>query len=132
MAYPVTTLHRDDTAGSDLRAIAVEATAREAVEVVVGLPRSLSGAEGPAAAAVRWYAGRLSEVLAGVPVRLVDERLSTVAAHRGLRSAGMPGRRQRAVVDRAAAVVVLQSALDAERTSGAPPGELVGGRASGR
>jgi putative Holliday junction resolvase len=58
-------------------------------------------------------------------VRLVDERLSTVSAARDLRSAGMSGRRARGVVDQAAAVVLLQAALDAERASGAPAGEPV-------
>ena len=65
-----------------------------------------------------------------MPVRLVDERLTTVDAHRSLRESGVDGRRQRAVVDQAAAVLILQAALDAERSSGRPPGELVrtGGR----
>jgi putative Holliday junction resolvase len=58
-------------------------------------------------------------------VRLVDERLTTVDAHRRLRDSGVAGRQQRAVVDQAAAVLILQAALDAERSSGRPPGELV-------
>jgi putative Holliday junction resolvase len=57
-------------------------------------------------------------------VRLVDERLTTVTATRGLRESGVRGRRSRAVVDQAAAVVILQNALDAERASGRPPGHL--------
>jgi putative Holliday junction resolvase len=56
---------------------------------------------------------------------LVDERLSTVQATRDLRTGGVPGRRQRKVIDQAAAVVVLQAALDAERSGGTPPGQLV-------
>jgi putative Holliday junction resolvase len=63
--------------------------------------------------------------VAPVPVRLVDERLTTVDAHRSLRESGVDGRRQRSVVDQAAAVLILQAALDAERSSGRPPGELV-------
>jgi putative Holliday junction resolvase len=102
----------------------------EATLVVVGLPRTLAGAEGPAAAAARTYAGRLAGRVAPVPVRLVDERLTTVDAHRSLRESGVDGRSQRAVVDQAAAVLILQSALDAERGSGRPPGELV--RTDGR
>lgn len=109
---------------ADLRRIADEVAEREAIEVLVGLPRSLSGGEGSAAAAAREYAIRLAG-LVGVPVRLVDERLSTVAAHRSLREAGMKGRRQRAVVDQVAAVVLLQNALDTERSTGRPPGQLV-------
>jgi putative holliday junction resolvase len=84
----------------------------------------LSGREGPAAVGVRAYALALAERV-DVPVRLVDERLSTVAAHRSLRAAGVPGRRQRAVVDQVAAVVLLQTALDQERATGAPVGSLI-------
>jgi len=100
-----------------------------AVEVVVGLPLSLSGAEGAAAAAARELATGLAGALAlahePVRVRLVDERLSTVTATSQLRGAGVAGRKQRSVVDQAAATVILQSALDLERSSGRPPGELV-------
>src|SRR5690606_1054605 len=100
---------------------------REAIEVVVGLPISLSGREGPSAAAARAYARSLAGKLAPVPVRLVDERLSTVTAEHGLRAAGVGGRSRRKVVDRMAAVVILQSALDAERQVGVPPGQIVPG-----
>jgi putative holliday junction resolvase len=96
-----------------------------AVELVVGLPLRLTGEEGPAAAEARAFATALAERVT-VPVRLVDERLSTVEATRSLRDAGRTARRSRAVVDQAAAVVVLQSALDAERSSGQAPGVLVG------
>ncbi|MGH3424914.1 MAG: Holliday junction resolvase RuvX, partial [Nocardioidaceae bacterium] len=89
----------------------------DAIEVVVGLPRSLSGGAGPAARKVRVYAERLAQEVAPVPVRLVDERMSTVTAENVLRQQGRRGTRRRAVVDQAAAVVILQSALDAERTS---------------
>jgi putative Holliday junction resolvase len=106
---------------ADLARIADEVTERNVLEVLVGLPRSLSGGEGPAAKAAREYAGHLAQ-LVDVPVRLVDERLSTVAAHRSLREAGMKGRKQRAVVDQVAAVVLLQNALDHERHTGQPPG----------
>jgi putative Holliday junction resolvase len=94
-------------------------------EVVIGLPRSLSGREGSAADTVRAYAVEVARRVAPVPVRLVDERLSTVTAHQRLREAGMKGRKRRPVVDQAAAVVILQSALDGERSSGRPPGSLV-------
>ena len=141
LATPVETLRRDVAASSDLDRLVAEAVEREALEVLVGLPRSLSGGEGPAAAAAREYAGRLVERLraAGLatPVRLVDERLSTVAAHQHLRASGVKGRRQRSVVDQAAAVILLQAALDGERSTGQAPGEAVervastGGGASG-
>lgn len=124
-AVPLTTLARDLSADSDLDEVVAAASERDAVEVVVGLPRSLSGAEGPAAEAARAYARRLAARLHPLPVRLVDERFSTVSAGRALRSAGVDGRKGRTVVDQAAAAIILQSALDTERTSGRPPGELV-------
>lgn len=132
LATPVRTLDRDpdETSAKDLAELAALVAELEAVEVVVGLPKSLAGHEGAAAEAARTYAGRLAVRVAPVPVRLVDERLTTVDAHRTLRDSGVGGRAQRAVVDQAAAVLILQAALDAERSSGRPPGELV--RTDGR
>ena len=124
IATPVQTLVRDEAGGTDLRAIAAEVDDRSVLEVLVGLPRSLSGGEGPAAAFARQYAASLAALLS-VPVRMVDERLSTVAATRALRESGVPGRKQRSKVDQAAAVVLLQTALDTERASGRPPGARV-------
>jgi putative holliday junction resolvase len=126
VATPVETVRRGK---GDLARIAALASEREAVEVVVGLPRSLSGREGPAAEGARAFAARLAARLAPVPVRLVDERLSTAAAERGLRATGVDSRRGRAVVDQAAASLILQSALDAERSSGGAPGQTVQGEA---
>ena len=93
-----------------------------AIEVVVGLPRSLDGGEGPAAALARRYAQSVALAIAPVPVRLVDERMTTVDAHRNLRASGVAGRSQRRVVDQAAAVLILQTALEQERATGNPPG----------
>lgn len=126
LATPVRTLARDTTeATADLAELGRLVAEVEALEVVVGLPRTLAGQEGPAAVEARQYARRLAVLVAPVAVRLVDERLTTVDAHRSLRESGVDGRRQRAVVDQAAAVLILQAALDAERSSGRPPGELV-------
>ncbi|MEP7332546.1 MAG: Holliday junction resolvase RuvX [Terracoccus sp.] len=130
LAHPVRTLRRDLEGGCDLEALVVLVTELEAIEVVVGLPRLMSGAEGEAAQLAREYALILARRIQPVGVRLVDERLTTVAAHRRLRDSGVPGRGQRAVVDQAAAVLILQSALDAEASTGRPVGELV--PASGR
>jgi putative Holliday junction resolvase len=124
LATPVQTVQRDRRGDKDVEAIAALVSERDAVEVVVGLPRSLSGKDGAAAETARAYARRLAQRI-GVPVRLIDERLSTVQAESGLRAAGLRSRQQRAVVDQAAAVVVLQVALDEERAAGKPPGELV-------
>ena len=98
---------------------------RDAIEVVVGLPTSMSGQQGAAATAALAYAESIAQAVAPVPVRVVDERLSTVTAQSRLREAGVRGRKQRRTVDRTAAAVILQGALDAERASGAPPGSLV-------
>jgi putative Holliday junction resolvase len=97
------------------------------VELVVGLPRSLSGREGPAAVKVREWAGRLARAVAPIPVRLADERLTTVSAEAMLRDRGRSGAERRAVVDQAAAVVILQHVLDTERASGTAPGEIIEG-----
>jgi putative Holliday junction resolvase len=121
-AVPVETVPRDAKAFDRIAVLLAE---REAVEVVVGLPRSLSGGDGPAATTARAWAAELAARVAPVLVRLVDERLSTTAAARDLRAAGMSGRKARGVVDQAAAVVFLQAALDTERSTGTPPGEAV-------
>lgn len=122
LATPVETVRRGK---GDLARIAVIAGEEEAVEVVVGLPRSLSGREGPAAAKVREFASALARRVSPLPVRLVDERMTTVSAEAMLRDRGRTGVKRRAVVDQAAAVLILQHALDAERTTGNPPGEIV-------
>jgi putative Holliday junction resolvase len=122
LATPVETVRRGS---GDVRRIARIVRDADAVEVVVGLPRSLSGTEGPAAAKVREFACGLARRIAPVPVRLCDERLTTVAAESMLRERGRSGAKRRAVVDQAAAVLILQTALDTERASGTAPGELV-------
>lgn len=108
LASPVDTLP-----AADLAAAAAIVREREAVRVLVGLPRTLAGREGPAVAMARAYADRLAPLVAPVPVELVDERLTTVLAERALSGAGVRGRSRRAVVDQAAAVALLQGVLDA-------------------
>jgi putative Holliday junction resolvase len=115
LASPLATLARDPAGGADLAKLARLVTEREAVEVVVGLPRSMSGRDGPAARSAREYAAALAERVAPVPVRLTDERLTTVAATRRLAEAGTRGRKGRQVIDRSAAVLILQGWLDAAR-----------------
>jgi putative holliday junction resolvase len=124
-AVPVETVNRDPR-GSDLGRIAALAAEHDVVEVVVGLPLSLSGREGPAAVAVRQYAVRLAAAVRK-PVRLVDERLTTSDAERALGAGGVRGKRRRAVVDQSAAAMILQNALDSERSTGKPAGESVNG-----
>lgn len=122
LATPVETVRRGR---GDLARIAAIAEEVGATEVIVGLPRSLSGGEGPAAAKVRQFAAALVRRIAPIPVRLYDERLTTVSAEAMLRDRGRKGGKRRAVVDQAAAVLILQQALDRERTTGNPPGEIV-------
>ena len=107
LATPVATLPRA-RALNDLVSLVSE---RDAVEVVVGHPRHLSGAAGASAKDAEEFAAALRERV-GVPVRLVDERLTTVTATRTLQERGVRGAKQRAVVDQAAAVAILQSVLD--------------------
>jgi putative pre-16S rRNA nuclease len=116
LATPLVTLSRDEAAGSDLARLAELVTEHKVVEVVVGLPRTLAGRLGPAAVQAQSFAAALAARIAPVPVRLADERLSTVTATRALRESGVRGRRQRAVVDQAAAVAILQSWLDTKGT----------------
>lgn len=95
-----------------------------ALEVFVGLPLHMSGEEGAASASAREWARGLAE-RTPAPVRLIDERLSTVQAQRALHAGGRSTRQSRSVIDSASAVMVLQSVLDAEQRSGRAPGELV-------
>ncbi len=118
LATPLVTLTRDRSGARDLDALAAMVVEHEVVEVVVGLPRTLAGRHGPAASAAQDYAHALAGRLgAGVPVRLADERLTTVAATRMLAERGVRGRKQRAVVDQAAAVEILQRWLEAQRAT---------------
>lgn len=124
LASPLETVQRGK---GDLQRIAQIVTDHEAIEVIVGLPTSLSGREGPAATAARDFAAGLADVLSPEAVRLYDERLTTVTAESGLRERGLRGQARRKVVDQTAAAVLLQAALDRERSTGRPPGEVVGG-----
>ncbi len=117
LASPLETLQRSRK-GTDLDRLAALVVEHEVVEVVVGDPRHLSGASGASAADAGAYAGSLATRIGDVPVRLVDERLSTVTAASHLRARGIDARRQRAVIDQAAAVVILQSHLDRARAAG--------------
>jgi putative holliday junction resolvase len=115
LASPLVTLARDPAGDADLAKLARLVREREAVEVVVGLPRSMNGKNGPAARAAQAYARLLADRVDPVPVRLTDERLTTVAANRNLTRAGVSSRKGRSVVDQAAAVLILQGWLDAAR-----------------
>lgn len=123
LAHPLTTVEPED-----LPTVEQIVLQHEVTGVYVGLPRTLDGREGAAAEVARGYAQVLASRVAPVPVRLVDERLTTVSAHRQLHASGLRERGRRSVVDQAAAVLILQGALDLERSSGRPAGEVVTGR----
>jgi putative holliday junction resolvase len=122
LASPLETVLRGS---GDLARLAALVSENEAVEVVVGLAVGLAGQEGKAAADGRTFATALAGLLAPVPVRLVDERFTTVLAHAALQQGGLRSRGRRQVVDKAAAALLLQGALDAERSTGEPAGQLV-------
>lgn len=122
IASPLATVARGR---GDIARLAELAAAAGAIEVVVGLPATLAGRAGSAAADARSFAGQLAAQLVPVPVRLVDERFTTVIAHQKLRQGGQNSKSSRPVIDQAAAALLLQSALDGERATGRPPGELV-------
>jgi putative Holliday junction resolvase len=114
VASPLEVLNRSGDVGRDHDAIVAAAREAGAQTIVVGLPLSLSGAEGPAAKAARAEVDELSAgaVLAGIDVLLHDERLTTVTAERALKEARMRREARRRVVDKVAAAVMLQSWLD--------------------
>ena len=120
LASPLVTVPRDmgaaaDSVPADIAELVRLVREHEAVQVVVGLPVRLDGSEGTAAIDIRAYAERLARAVGHVPVVLADERMSTVVASRRLAERGVRGKRQRAVVDQAAAVEILQSWLNAQR-----------------
>ncbi|MFB7762388.1 MULTISPECIES: Holliday junction resolvase RuvX [Streptomyces] len=124
LATPVETVPGRDVPAAQRRLEQLVAE-YEPLEVVMGLPRSLAGGEGPAAARVRAFAQETARRIAPVPVRLVDERMSTVTAAQSMRASGVNVKKGRSRIDQAAAVVILQSALETERVSGSPPGQCV-------
>lgn len=122
LATPVETLWRGKSDIDDAAQIVREC---EAMEVIVGLPLNMDGTEGASARDAHAWAAELAESVAPAPVRLVDERLSTVTAHGQLIAAGRDSRKRRSIVDQAAAVVILNTALEMEQRTGNAPGECV-------
>lgn len=134
MASPVETIGAGPQAIARLLELIEE---YEPIEIVVGLPIGLSGREGPAAAKIRTFVAELDEALDSaararhdgarfdVGIRLIDERMSTMTAQARLRSSGRSTKNSRSVVDQVAAIVILESALEAERLRDEPPGEVV-------
>lgn len=121
LATPVETVPRSETSVARILEIAEE---YDALELVVGLPLNMSGDDTPSTQDARDFAAALASA-SSRGVRLVDERLSTVSAHAALRGSGRSQRSSRNIVDQVAAVILLQQALDVEKSSGSAPGEAV-------
>jgi len=129
LATPLATVRRGS---GDLDEIARLANGRHVIEIVVGLPTGLSGRAGQAADLARDFAKALARLVAPLPVRLFDERFTTVIADAALRQGGRNSKKRRTVIDQAAAAMLLQGALDAERQTGRPAGELISAGPDGR
>jgi len=127
LALPLQTLTRDN--GDDWGSVAlnIERIVLEysAIEVIVGLPLNLKGAETASTQSALACAERIAQTIHPIPVRVVDERLSTVSAAGALRESGIDARRNRKMIDQQAAVIILQHAIDTERLSGSPAGRQV-------
>ncbi|RII43124.1 Holliday junction resolvase RuvX [Galactobacter valiniphilus] len=127
LATPVRTLRRDPKKNSDQRLLVEHALSVGAVTVYVGLPRNLSGGHTPSTQDALDYSGDLAEALAAAgseaQVRMIDERLSTVSAQRQLHENGLNVKNSRSVIDQAAAVAILQQALDMQKSLGRPAGQ---------
>ena len=116
LATPVETVRRDRRAGH-LRRLTALVREFEVVEVVVGLPRTLADRAGSSAEDAVGVAEAIAGLISPVPVRLADERLTTVSAARSLREAGVRAKDQRGMIDQVAAVAILQGWLDQRRNT---------------
>ncbi len=112
-AQPLLTLIRTNRR-QDLKSLQRVIRKYSCIEIVVGNPLYMSGDQSPQAAKAQAFAQVLREETA-LPVHLWDERLTTTEAHRHLHASGLAGTHHRAVVDQVAAVLILQSFLDARR-----------------
>lgn len=120
MAVPVATLERETAV------VGIAELVREwqPVELVVGLPINLQGNHTASTEDAEQFSQELLNAGLG-PIRMVDERLSTVSASAQLRASGKSSKKQRPVIDQVAAVILLQQSLDTERLQGVPPGVIV-------
>lgn len=111
--------------GEDVEEVAQIAADRDAIEIVVGYPRHMSGKTGASARAARKFARELAHAYPRARVALVDERLTSVQAHSLLAAGEVSGRERKGKVDPLAAAIILETALESERRGGKPPGETV-------
>ncbi len=121
LAVPVETVPRSETSIDRIQQLAQE---WDPLEIIVGLPVNMRGEDTLSTTDARDFAAAIAR-RTGVPVRMVDERLSTVTAHAALRSSGRSQKKSRSIVDQVAAVVFLQHAIDTEKSTGNPAGALI-------
>ncbi len=125
LASPMTALIRSDSVGLTGEAIATIAKELDAIEILVGDPISLSGTTTSSTKDAREFARQIAATIT-IPVRLVDERLTTVSAATKLRESGKSSRQAKQYIDSASAVEILEQALNFERSTGIAPGVLAG------
>jgi len=125
LASPLEAVSRSSVLSETLLLLANLAAANDVIEVYVGDPLSLSGKETDSTSDARSFASELSQVIS-VPVRMIDERLTTVTAATKLRASGISSKDSKSIIDSASAVEILESALSFEKSSGLAPGVLVG------
>ncbi|WP_172582274.1 Holliday junction resolvase RuvX [Subtercola boreus] len=121
LATPVETVARSSSGTADIERILAIATEIDATEFIVGLPLSMSGGRTPSTDDASVFALELARA-ASHPVRMIDERLTTVSAQAALHRSGKNTKNSRPVIDQVAAVILLQHALDVERSTGNLPG----------
>ena len=121
LATPVETVARNE---ASIARICELATEMAVIEIYVGLPKNMSGTHSASTDDAVEF-GRILATASSLPVRLIDERLTTVSAHAALRSSGKQASRSRSVIDQVAAVMLLQHALDSERAQGIVPGTSI-------
>jgi putative Holliday junction resolvase len=125
LASPLEAIKRASDTADTISALVELVSLHQAVEVYVGEPLSLSGKETESTNDARMIAVELARCLS-IPVRMIDERLTTVTAAAKLRAAGINSRDSKSIIDSASAVEILESALSLEKSSGIAPGQLVG------
>jgi putative Holliday junction resolvase len=121
LATPFETVARAETIADSAAAVARAVDDYSFLEVYVGLPLSLGGGHTQSTEDAIALAHAIGDVLQ-VPVRLIDERLTTVTASANLRLSGRNAKNSRSIIDQEAAAIILEQALSGERSTGAAPG----------
>ncbi|MEZ7897356.1 MAG: Holliday junction resolvase RuvX [Flaviflexus sp.] len=130
LCTPVETLYRDRRGDGHIDDVEDLIDEYQPMEIIVGLPKNMDGTEGSSARDARNFARQIMLRHRDIAVRLVDERLTTVSAHKSLHEAGKSERHHRSVVDQVSAILILELALEIEETTGQAPGELVSRKGS--